>query len=116
MRVVELSVTEGGTERVLVQVRESETDAEPGVVPVGRTGEPPVRRAARSLDTMVDVVRPIAERLVTRLSDMAQPPDEVSLDFGISLTAEADVLIASTSGEANFSVTLTWQGRQRDQS
>lgn len=112
MQVVELPVIDGGTERVLVQVRETGADPELGVVPVGRTGEPSVRRAARSLDTMLDVVRPIAERFVARLGGMAQAPDEVSLDFGVSLSAEADVLIATTSGEANFSVTLTWHRRQ----
>ncbi|MGP4115435.1 CU044_2847 family protein [Streptomyces sp. 4N509B] len=112
MRVIELSLTEGGTERVLVQVRETGEDPELGVVPVGRAGEPPVGRAARSLEAMLGVVRPIAERFVTRLTDMTRPPDEVSIDFGVSLTAEADVLIATTSGEANFSVTLTWRHRQ----
>ncbi|WP_253195143.1 CU044_2847 family protein [Streptomyces sp. MP131-18] len=105
-------MTDDGDESVLVQVRETGADPELGVVPVGRAGEPPVGRAAQSLDAMLGVVRPVAERFVARLSDMERPPDEVGLDFGISLTAEADVLIATTAGEANFSVTLTWHRRQ----
>ncbi|MDT0344830.1 CU044_2847 family protein [Streptomyces litchfieldiae] len=112
MRVVELPLSDDGGEHVLVQVRETDPDAEPGVVRVGRAGEPPIGRAARSLDAMLGVVHPVAERFVARFSGMEQPPDEISLDFGISLSAEADVLIATTSGEANFSVTLTWHRRQ----
>ncbi len=66
-------------------------------MPVGRRGELPVWRATRSLGAMLGVVRPVAETFMARFSDMEHPPEEISLDSGISLTAEADILIATAS-------------------
>jgi hypothetical protein len=39
----------------------------------------------------------------------AAKPSEVSLTFGIKLTAEAGAVIARTAGQCNFAVTLRWQ-------
>ncbi|GAB2923063.1 CU044_2847 family protein [Streptomyces mayteni] len=107
MGVVEVPLTDEGAETVSVQVRELDE----GMIRVGRPGQPPVARAARSLDAMLGTVRPVAERFVARLREMPDPPEEITLDFGVVLTAEADMVIASGSGEANFAVSLTWRPR-----
>ena len=39
----------------------------------------------------------------------ATKPSELSLTFGIKLTAEAGVVIARTAGECNFAVTMRWK-------
>ncbi|MEU6119777.1 CU044_2847 family protein [Streptomyces sp. NPDC047117] len=57
---------------------------------------------------MLDTVRPVAESFVGRFRGPANAPDESTLEFGVSLSAEADVVIASTATAANFSVSLTW--------
>ena len=66
-------------------------------------------RAKKSFARMLDMVRPVAEKFVGRFKGMEDAPDEISLDFGVSLSAEADVVIASTTTEANFSVSLKWK-------
>ncbi|GHH88856.1 hypothetical protein GCM10018793_70090 [Streptomyces sulfonofaciens] len=88
---------------VKVQVR----DVDDSLVPVGR-GERAGARAVRSFGQLLDTVRPVAESFVERLGGMRLAPDEMALQFGVSLSSEADVVIASTAMEANFSVTLTW--------
>lgn len=97
-----------GDQTVRVQIRE----VDEALVRVGRGGRT-VARAERTLGQMLDTVRPVAESFVGRFSDMAQAPDEITLEFGVSLSAEADVVIASTATAANFSVTLTWNRRDR---
>ncbi|MET9594524.1 CU044_2847 family protein [Streptomyces sp. NPDC006516] len=93
---------------VRVQIRE----VDEALIRVGRGGRT-VARAERTLGEMLDTVRPVAESFVGRFSGMAQAPDEITLEFGVSLSAEADVVIASTATAANFSVTLTWNRSDR---
>ncbi|GHH12508.1 CU044_2847 family protein [Streptomyces gardneri] len=99
-----------GDEPVLVRIREAE-DAD-AVTRVGRGARAAVQ-ASRTLDQMLDAVRPVAESFVSRFTQMENPPDEIGLEFGISLTAGADVVIATTGTEANFTVTLNWSDISR---
>ncbi|MFE7569344.1 CU044_2847 family protein [Streptomyces sp. NPDC057539] len=103
VHTVEVPLHEGGDETIRVQIREVDET----LVRVGR-GSRSVARAERSFGQMLDTVRPVAESFVGRLRGMANSPDEITLEFGVSLSAEADVVIASTATAANFSVSLTW--------
>ncbi|MGW2257326.1 CU044_2847 family protein [Streptomyces sp. NPDC001780] len=102
MYTVEVPLGSGG-EIVRVQVNGPGED----VVRVGR-GSRAVARAEQSLEQMLDVVRPVADAFVGRCRGMLRLPDEATLEFGMSLSADAKVLIAGSSAEANFSVSLTW--------
>ena len=55
----------------------------------------------------------MATSLVGKLRAMGDsagnPPDEVQVQFGIVLNAEAGAVLASASAEANYSVTMTWK-------
>ncbi|MBT2896290.1 CU044_2847 family protein [Streptomyces sp. McG3] len=103
VRTVEVPLEDGSDEAIRVQIRE----VDDSLVRVGR-GDRSVARAERSFGQMLDTVRPVAESFVGRFRGMANAPDEITLEFGVSLSAEADVVIASTSTAANFSVSLAW--------
>ncbi|MEU5715216.1 CU044_2847 family protein [Streptomyces sp. NPDC020403] len=103
VHTVEVPVGDGGEGVVKVQIRE----VDESLVRVGRGGRT-VTRASRSLGEMLDSIRPVADGFVGRLSGLVDPPDEITLEFGVSLSAEADIVIASTATQANFSVSLTW--------
>ncbi|WP_405719716.1 hypothetical protein OG607_05940 [Streptomyces sp. NBC_01537] len=103
VHTVEVPLGDGSDECVRVQIREVDET----LVRVGRGGRS-IARAERSLGQMLDTVRPVAESFVGRFKGLAHPPDEITLEFGVSLSAEADVVIASTATAANFSVSLTW--------
>ncbi|MGW0366712.1 CU044_2847 family protein [Streptomyces sp. NPDC002990] len=96
----------GGAVRTDVVRVEVEQTAD-GLVQVARPGQV-VARATRSLGDMLAGVRPVAQNFVESFRGMAQAPDEISVAFGLSLSAEADVVITSTAAQANFTVTLTW--------
>jgi hypothetical protein len=51
----------------------------------------------------------MAETLVTRLRDVGERPDEIGIEFGLKMSMEAGLVVAHTSGEANFKVTLQWK-------
>ncbi|MFJ9210378.1 CU044_2847 family protein [Streptomyces sp. NPDC102264] len=103
VHTVEVPLGDGSDETIRVQIRE----VDEALVRVGR-GSRSVARAERTFGQMLDTVRPVAESFVGRLRGMANAPDEITLEFGVSLSAEADVVIASTATAANFSVSLTW--------
>ncbi|MFF9062367.1 CU044_2847 family protein [Streptomyces sp. NPDC101213] len=105
VHTVEMQLDEGGDDVVRVQIRE----VDDSLVRVGRGGA--VTRAGRTLGQMLDTVKPVAENFVERFQDLATPPDEMTLEFGISLSAGADVVIASTATAANFTVSLSWSRR-----
>ncbi|MGW0390016.1 CU044_2847 family protein [Streptomyces sp. NPDC003042] len=106
VRTVEVPLGDGGDGVLRVQIRE----VDESLARVGR-GSGSVARASRSFGEMVDSIRPVADSFVGRLSGLVHPPDEISLEFGVSLSAEADIVIASTATQANFSVTLTWNSQ-----
>ncbi|MFC9247407.1 CU044_2847 family protein [Streptomyces sp. NPDC057136] len=81
-----------------------------GLVQVARPGQV-VARATRSLSDMLAGIRPVAENFVDGFRDMERQPDEIGVEFGLSLSAEADVVISRTTGQANFKVTLTWRNQ-----
>ena len=111
VHTVEVPLGDGSDESVRVQIREVDET----LVRVGRRGRS-IARAERSLAQMLDTVRPVAESFVGRFRGLANAPDEMTLEFGVSLSAEADVVIASTAASANFSVSLTWNRRDAEDS
>lgn len=135
MALVEFTLADGS--KVLV-----ETDGPALAVPVdespqpgeslqpGESGRVPVRgwrdhipgariaqavevSAGRTFEQAIDTVRPAAESLVNRLRSVADGPDEVTVEFGLQMSAEAGAYIAKAATAANFTVTMTWRRRER---
>ncbi|MFE0175750.1 CU044_2847 family protein [Streptomyces sp. NPDC059002] len=105
LHIVEVPLGDGED---VVRVQVAEVDE--SLVRVGRGGRT-VARAEQSLAQVMDVVRPVADTFVARCREMGRPPDEATVQFGVSLSADAKVVIAGTSAAANFSVSMTWNRR-----
>ncbi|MEU1821226.1 CU044_2847 family protein [Streptomyces abikoensis] len=90
----------------VVRIQVDEVDE--SLMRVGRGGRT-VARAEQSLGKMLDVIRPVANSFVGRCRAMTHPPDEATLQFGVTVSADAKVVIASVVTSANFSVNLTWK-------
>jgi hypothetical protein len=74
---------------------------------VGASGA--VIEAKQTFEEAVSGLKPVAEALLNQIRSLAQSPDEVSLEFGVTLKIEAGVLIAKTAGEGNFKVEVKWK-------
>jgi hypothetical protein len=68
-----------------------------------------VEKADRTFEAAVERVGPASAVLLERLRSLADQPEEVEVEFGIKLNAEAGAIIARTSGEANFRVAMRWK-------
>jgi hypothetical protein len=95
------------TEDGQVIVVEVEEEPGPGTVRASRPGEV-AERAQESFESALGSVRSAAEAMLDKLSELSERPDEVSVKFGVKLSAQAGAFIASTDAKANFVVTLTW--------
>jgi hypothetical protein len=65
--------------------------------------------ATRTLDEALERVKPAADALLSKLRALAEPPDEMTVAFGVKLTATAGAVLASAGMEANYTVTMTWK-------
>ncbi|WP_327368383.1 CU044_2847 family protein [Streptomyces sp. NBC_01217] len=100
--VVEVLLDGGGTVSVEVP------DDAPVIERVSRNGDA-LRSTADTLQDALARIRPAVDAVVGQLRDAASPPDEVNVQFGIKITAEAGVVVAKAATEANFTVSATWR-------
>jgi hypothetical protein len=102
-RLVEFPLQDGKSS-LLVQVDTGTS----GPVTRGLGGRAVTEQAQQTFEEAVRKVQPAAQALVTSLRSLSEAPDEVAVEFGLQLSAEAGAFIASASTGANFKVSLTW--------
>lgn len=68
-----------------------------------------IAKASQTFDEALDGVRSASEAMLAQLASLAQPPDELAIEFGIKLNAETGAVIAKAAAEANFTVSLKWK-------
>ncbi len=102
-RLIEFPLQSGDS--MIVEVDEPEPEG--GVVKAARPGEI-VARAKETLEDALDKIQPAAQAIIAKLRGLHDAPDEIGVEFGIKLSAEAGAFIASAGIEANYKVTLKW--------
>ncbi len=99
--LVEVPLADG--EAILVEVE----TLDEGIVRAGRSGEK-IAIADKSFPDALEQLRPMAQAVVGKFRDLAERPDAITVEFGISWTAKATMVIAHTGAEANLKVVLQW--------
>ena len=79
-----------------------------GIVRSARPGEV-VATANKSFNAALEQLQPMAQALVSKLRGLPERPDEIGVEFGLKMSVLAGLVVAHTSGEANFKVTLHWK-------
>jgi hypothetical protein len=64
--------------------------------------------ASKSFESALNNLSPIANTIISKLNNIAIPPDEASVEFGLALRADASVAITKMGTEANFKINLKW--------
>jgi len=103
-QLVEFPLQDGGTVLVEVDGAGSASDR----VVRGLSPTELVTRADETVEAAFARVKPAAVALVEGIRGMADAPDEVEVKFGIRLSGELGAVIAKTSADANFEVSLRW--------
>jgi Trypsin-co-occurring domain 1 len=106
-RVVQFPLDDGGS--VLVRVSDDPFQAEE--VTRGLGGPSGVLgRAQETFEETVSQVLPAAQGLVRRLRSALDSPDEITVEFGVELNAQAGAILASASSAASLRVSVSWKG------
>jgi hypothetical protein len=100
--LIEVPTDGGGS--VLVEIRQPDSDA---LVPASRSGHM-VKRASETLDAVLATVNPVVGSLANWAR--ASRPNQVEVEFGLSLTGGSSIIVTSGTAEVNFLVRLTWSG------
>ncbi|WP_339727987.1 CU044_2847 family protein [uncultured Gimesia sp.] len=100
-----LEIPTAGGESVFVEVRQPESLEH-------RAGSKAlIEKSATTLEAMLAKIRPLASAAVTAIQGMGT--DEMTLEVGVNLSLDGNVVFASVSTEANFKVSLTWKGQTK---
>lgn len=100
-QLLELSVKDGAP--VLFEVDEPR----PVTRSAGRTADA-VIHAEASLERVLGQLGPTLRAVISQVRDSVDRPDEIEIELGVKVSADANVIIARAGGEANFRVSLRW--------
>lgn len=106
--------TEKG-EKVLVEVSRvdgTEHTSEFEDVGLGRTFENATQRAKLSLERSLETIPAVVSAIKSKIDEVAERPDEVSVEFGLKLTGTTKAKIVQIGSEMSFKITLTWNNKQ----
>lgn len=107
-RLIEFTIDDGTT--MTVEVDELERG---GLAPAARPGEM-ITRAQISFEDALEKMRPATTILIKKLRSLPDQPDEIGVEFGLKLTAEAGAVLASAGAEANYKVILKWKDKKKE--
>jgi hypothetical protein len=105
--LVEFQLDQGGS--VLVEVDATPTG--PVMRGLGKDRSTVVVEADKTFEEATAAMTPAARSLIARIRSMEDAPDEIGIEFGVQLSAQAGAFIASVAAEANFKVSMTWRRR-----
>jgi hypothetical protein len=65
-------------------------------------------QASKTLDTALAGIRPIASSVSRRVMEAVTDAQEIEVEFGFKLTADAGVILARAGGEGHCKVSIRW--------
>jgi hypothetical protein len=105
-RLIEFSLEDGGS----IMVEMAEPVSPDGVLRAGRRDQL-ADKASDTFEAALEKVKPAASSMIAKLRSLPDAPEEIEVEFGLKLSAEAGAIVASVSGEAHYKVTLKWHQR-----
>jgi hypothetical protein len=67
-----------------------------------------IEKVDQEFDMALKRIQP-AVRLITESLNDFNNPDEITVEFGIKMSAKAGAVIASADAEANFTIKISWK-------
>lgn len=99
-RLIRFRLEEGG--EVLVEA--GDADDGPALVARGDAFD-----ATETFEQALSRIRPLTDAVLKQIAALATGPQEVGVEMGITLKAEAGVILAKTAGEGSLKLSLKWK-------
>ena len=103
-KLIQMSV--GKEDTVLIEVSEQERGGM-GVAGVGTGGV--IKTAEHAFDNVLQTVESTAKAVAQSGRNLDPRPDEIAVEYGVSVKADGKAFIASVGAEASFKIALTWK-------
>lgn len=101
-------LTEDGR-AVSFAVRTSDNNAPyDGPVPASTLGNA-AKKGKKTLAGGMAIAKDIAQALTSNLDSLDDPPDKITAEVGLTVTTEADFVVATSSAEAHLVITMEWK-------
>lgn len=91
---------------IIVEVEETGSE---GLVKASKPAEI-ISKASQSFEEALEKVKPAASSIIKKIRALQDQPDEIEVEFGLKLSADAGAVVASAGVDANYKVTLKWKG------
>lgn len=108
-QVVEYPLDDGGA----LYVQASSVDDSSDGLGLASVADERSRKAAETLGSAMNHVTPALRTVVGQLRDVS--PDELTIQFHLTLTAETGVVISKGGDDAHFTVTAAWSANRRSE-
>lgn len=72
-------------------------------------GQKVITKTKESLDKLLSQIGTVATGIVDSVEKIVSPPDELEVEFGISVSSDANIIITSVNADANISVKMMWK-------
>jgi Trypsin-co-occurring domain 1 len=86
----------------------AEVDSSSAVVRAANRGPDGIITAATSLDRVMDQIREVADTALRSLRESVTQPDEIAIEFGVALSAQAGGVLVKGGVSAHIQVRLSW--------
>ena len=111
-RLIEFRSDDGS----IIWVEVDEPEGEGGTERAGRFGEVLAKVKAKiTFDQALTQVCTATEKVIKKLRDLSDQPDEIEMEFGFKMSSEIGASIAKVSSEGNYKVTMRWQGKKQSE-
>jgi Trypsin-co-occurring domain 1 len=107
-RFVAFKLDDGSS--IVVEVEEPETGG--GTVRAGRGPADMVENAKHTFDNALEKIHSATESAITKLRNLSEKPNEITMEFGFNFSAEFGAIIAKATTDANYKVTLNWKRKE----
>lgn len=71
-----------------------------------------ISKAENKFTSAISVIKGIGNSFVETVKSMDSVPDEISVEFGLVLAAKIGAIIADSTAEANFKISMTWKNNK----
>ena len=75
----------------------------------GDLSEKAAKRVHKSFDKTLDSLKAVTQKVIHKLQELKDSPDEVTLQMGVKINGEADAVLTKIGGETHLNLTLTWK-------
>lgn len=72
-------------------------------------------KANQTFEKAIDSIKPMSQKIINKIRELVNPPDEVQVEFSVKLGVKAGVILASADSEANFKIQLTWKNNLKNE-